>query len=407
MPRILIKLKLYALPVLAMLLLSACGGSDKDSDGQVSVERGALLDSEFVAEYSAPGTLSFAALAAGSETSYSIKVVKLTYNTALESGDIVKASGTLSFPTDKAGASPMLSYQHMTIFSNASVPSNDPLFDLSPAYAATAGFVVVAPDYIGYGASNAMTHPFIQAAPSANSVIDLIRAARIYAADNDISLNNQLFLAGYSEGAYTSMAAHKAMETDYPDEFTVAGSVIGAGPYDVRGTVDEMLLNTQRIESPATLGYMVHAYDRYYELDNLTVRAIASPHHLTVDGYYDGSRTSSAINSILPRNMDELFDGDFLRDYASITGELTLKYQLEKNDVYDWAPKAPIRLFHGAGYQIVPYANSVAAASVMNGYEGVDVTLTDCDRTQSTHAGCVPEFAAFALNYLFDESTGR
>ena len=401
------KLKLYSITIFAVLVLSACGGSENDGGEGQSVERGALLSSETIAEYDKPSALSFAVLAAGAGRAYDIEVVELTYNTALESGDIVKASGTISFPKDKAGASPLLSYQHATIFSDGSVPSNDPMFDFTPAYAATAGFVVVAPDYIGYGASNNKTHPFIQSVPTANSVLDLIRAARVFAAERGLMLNNQLFLAGYSEGAYASMAAHQQMETNYPDEFTVTGSVIGSGPYDVRGTVDDMLLNPQRIESPATIGYMVHAYDRYYELDNLTVRAIASPHHLTVDDYYDGSRNSSAINSILPRQTDELFDSYFLSDYAGIAGELTLKYRLDQNNVYDWAPNAPIRLFHGADDEIVPYASSIQAVSQMNEYEGVDVTLTDCQITPTTHVNCAAGYAKFALDYLLDESTDR
>lgn len=401
------KMKSYALTLFAVVFLSACGGSEKDSGKVQSFERGALLSSRTIAQYETPSTLSFAALAVGTGRAYDIEVVELTYNTALESGDIVEASGTISFPKNKTGASPLLSYQHATIFSDGAVPSNDPTFDFTPAYAATAGFVVVAPDYIGYGASKSKTHPFLQATPSANSVIDLIRAARLFVAERGLSLNNQLFLAGYSEGAYVSMAAHQHMESFHADEFTVTGSVIGGGPYDVRGTVDDMLLNPQRIKSPATIGYMVHAYDRYYELDNLTVRAIASPHHLTVDGYYDGSRSSTAINGMLPRATDELFDSFFLSSYAGIAGELTLKHHLNENNVYNWAPAAPIRLFHGADDAIVPYANSVQAASRMNEYEGVDVTLTDCESVQSTHVNCAAGYATFALKYLLDESTDR
>ena len=330
-----------------------------------------------------------------------------TYNTALESGDIVVASGIVVLPLDKSGVSPMLSYQHTTIFHDESVPSNDHVQDMTPIFTASAGFVTVAPDYIGYGASKALSHPYIQAAPSANSVIDLIRAARTYLAQRDIGLNGQLFLAGYSEGGYVSMAAHQQMETLYSEEFPVTASVVGAGPYDVRGTVDEMLLNTTRINSPAYFGFIVHGYDRYYELDNLTLRAIASPHHMTVDEYYDGNSTSSAINSLLPRDTDELFNGYFLSDYAGITGELSLKYRLDENNVYNWAPKAPIRLYHGQNDETVPYSNSSTALTAMTANEASEVTLTDCEMVPSTHVNCAAGFATFATNYLLNASTDR
>ena len=399
------KLKSYVLPMAVALLLSACGGSDKDETS--STERGALLSSQSLSEYNVSDTLALAVFSLRSSRSYDIDIVRLTYNTVSEEGDIVKASGTVALPRGKTGASPLLSYQHATIFLNSVVPGNDPTFDFTPILAASAGFVTVAPDYIGYGASSEITHPYIQAEPSANSVIDLIRAVRTYLKERDISLNNQLFLAGYSEGAYVSMAAHQRMEALYPEEFSVTASVIGGGPYDVRGTVDELLLNTSRINSPATIGYVVHAYDHYYDLDNLTLRAIASPHNQTVDGYYDGSRSGSAINSVLPRDTDELFDRYFLSSYAGIAGELMLKYKLDENNVYDWTPQAPIRLYHGQNDDVVPYANAIKAVSVMNENEAFDVTLTDCDSIPSTHVKCAAGFAKFALDELLDLSIDR
>ena len=405
-----------------MLFLVACNSSgDKDTSvdngssldiavkaaNELSIEQGALLTSEVVAKYLVSDSLRLKTFSVLSGRSYDVEVVNLTYNTMLESGDIVAASGIVVLPLDKAGVSPLLSYQHTTVFHDGAVPSNDHVRDMTPILTASAGFVTVAPDYIGYGASNALTHPYIQSVPSANSVIDLIRAARIYLEQRNVGLNDQLFLAGYSEGGYVSMAAHQHMETLFPEEFPITASVIGAGPYDVRSTVDAMLLNTARINSPAYFGFIVHAYDRYYELDNLTLRAIASPHHMTVDEYYDGNSTSSAINSLLPRDPDELFNSYFLSDYAGITGELSLKYQLDKNNVYNWAPKAPISLYHGQNDETVPYANSSTALSTMTANEAFDVSLTDCEMVPSTHVNCAVGFATFALNYLLNTSMDR
>lgn len=49
-------------------------------------------------------------------------------------------------------------------------------------------------------------HPYLLAAPSAAAVIDLLTAAKYWRQTQRILDNKQLFLAGYSEGAYVSMA---------------------------------------------------------------------------------------------------------------------------------------------------------------------------------------------------------
>ena len=339
--------------------------------------------------------------------SYDVEVVKLTYNTSLETGHVVQASGIVAIPKNKTGPSPLMSYQHATVFKDTAVPSNDPLFDMTPILAASAGFVSVAPDYIGYGSSKALTHPYIQAIPSANSVIDLLRAAKTYLKQREIALNNQLFLVGYSEGGYTTIAAHKQIESAFADEFLVTASIAGGGPYDIRGAANKTILNESTLDSPAHFGYVVHAYDRMYDLDNLTLRAIASPHHRTVDNYYDGNSTGSAINTVLPRNTSELFNAYFQSNYAGIAGELSLKYRLDQNNVYDWKPAAPVKLFHGQNDSYVDYSNATKALSVMQANGAESVTLTDCSAVPSNHTKCAVQFATFATSYLFTVATDR
>ena len=183
---------------LITMLLGACGGAATD---EVNEPSGALLRVEPLNNYPVNNSFQLITFSLVSGRGYDVEVVKLSYSTSLEDGRSVQASGIVAIPKDKVGASPLLSYQHATLFKDTAVPSNDPLFDKTPILAASAGFVAVAPDYIGYGDSKSLTHPYIQAVPSANSVVDLIRAAKAYLEQRDIALNEQLFLVGYSEGS--------------------------------------------------------------------------------------------------------------------------------------------------------------------------------------------------------------
>jgi pimeloyl-ACP methyl ester carboxylesterase len=394
----------YFLLLLSSMALVACGGGDEASS---HAPAGSLINAVPLSDYAPNTDFRLIAFSVLSRRSYDVEVVKLTYNTQLEEGLVVQASGIVAIPKSKQGPSPLLSYQHATIFKDSAVPSNDPLFDMTPILAASAGFVSVAPDYIGYGVSKSLTHPYIQAIPTANSVIDLIRATKTYLQQREIKLNDQLFLAGYSEGGYASLAAHQKIEAEFANELTVTASIAGGGPYDIRATADQVILNEPSLDSPAYFAYVVHSYDRLYDLDNLTLRAIASPHHLTIDNYYDGNSTGTMINTLLPRNTNELFNPYFQSEYAGIAGELMLKYRLEQNNVYDWKPEAAVKLFHGQNDNYVDYVNATTALTTMQANGAAGVTLTDCSAIPSNHVNCGVEFSTFATNYLFSVATDR
>jgi hypothetical protein len=63
----------------------------------------------------------------------------------------------------------------------------------------------------------------------------MLRAARSFCASNNIGLNGQLFLAGYSQGGHTEMALHRELERYHTNEFAVTASAAMAGPYDMSG----------------------------------------------------------------------------------------------------------------------------------------------------------------------------
>ena len=87
----------------------------------------------------------------------------------------VLASGLVAVPDKPMGSeSPVISYQHGTTFKDAQAPSNAIAPDEAPIVMASAGFIVVAADYAGYGASKSSQHPYLLSGPTAAAVIDLI-----------------------------------------------------------------------------------------------------------------------------------------------------------------------------------------------------------------------------------------
>ena len=80
---------------------------------------------------------------------------------------------------------------------------------------ASTGYVVSAPDYLGYGASKALPHPYEHAASLASASADMLRATREFCQQQAVSVTQKNFLLGYSEGGYATMALHKYLEANY------------------------------------------------------------------------------------------------------------------------------------------------------------------------------------------------
>ncbi|MBK7509310.1 MAG: prolyl oligopeptidase family serine peptidase [Comamonadaceae bacterium] len=143
---------------------------------------------------------------------YAVTSYRLTYVTQDGYGNDIVASGLVSVPVKEPGSpSPVLSYQHATIFKDAQAPSNNVVPAEPTVILASLGFIVQAADYVGFGASKAGQHPYLLSAPTAAAVTDLLTAARTWRHNASVIDNGQLFLVGYSEGGYATMAAHRAL----------------------------------------------------------------------------------------------------------------------------------------------------------------------------------------------------
>ncbi len=99
---------------------------------------------------------------------------------------------------------------------------------------AAQGFIVIAPNYLGYDASSLQYHPYLNAENQTLDMVDAMRAA--YSHLNAASANKpgaKLFVTGYSQGGHVAMALHRTLERDYATEFTVTASGPMSGPYNM------------------------------------------------------------------------------------------------------------------------------------------------------------------------------
>ena len=173
----------------------------------------------------------------------------------------------------------------------------------------------------------------------------------------------ELFLAGYSEGGYVTMAAHRYLQLDEPGAgFTVTASAPMTGPYNLKMTVDT-ILSYGVYKSPAFIAYFLTAYNEVYGWNRLQ-DIFNDPYADRVPSLFDGSYTTSDINRQLPDSLELLLRPEFIQDYRN-GKEPALMEALQKNTLLGWSPDAPVRMFHGSDDHTVPYRNSVSVRNDM------------------------------------------
>ena len=127
------------------------------------------------------------------EVEHDVSVYKITYMTTFQGEELI-ASGLVSLPTTQSVSFPILSFQNgtNTLHRDApSVNSNSSLF-LMLEFIASTGFVVSIPDYLGFGASDNMFHPYLDKESTVLTVTDMLRAVKELASEKHLNINLRL-----------------------------------------------------------------------------------------------------------------------------------------------------------------------------------------------------------------------
>lgn len=238
---------------LAAAVLTACSGGGDVAPGpsiDLTNGRGTLVANPPAVLASFPAAADFAAALSASSSGRSLLAVAgapkcgitfhyMEYNTVGGQNEATNATGGIMVPTGTdaacSGPRPVLLYSHGTTVEkgfNMASPSTSEAGLVAAMYAAQ-GWIVVTSNYAGYDASRLSYHPYLNGEQQSNDMIDALRAARKAFPKIGASDSGKLFLSGYSQGGYVSMATHKAMQNNYASEFKVTASGNMSGPYSL------------------------------------------------------------------------------------------------------------------------------------------------------------------------------
>ena len=280
-------------------------------------------------------------------------IYRISYNTVLND-ELVRASGLVCIPTGD-GPFPILSYQNGTNTLHSNAPSVNPDNDLFLLleFVASTGFVVVIPDYLGFGESSNMFHPYLHKESTVRTVLDMLRATRELANNYiNVELSNELYISGYSQGGWATMQIQKEIEKSFLDEFNLKASACGAGPYDLN-YINDYVLDLTNYPQPYFLAYMMNSYSNL-GLTTPMDEIFNTEYAEKIPSLFDGTNSGIEINAELTTKVADLFTDDYYTNYANKEIYNALAEMLEENSVTGWNTEIPTLIIHGMEDDFVP-----------------------------------------------------
>ena len=407
------KSAVYGLSLSLVGFVSACGvsgnnGEDSGNNGADSVNENSnnLVKATVIDDINASVILQVVKqnINPFAKNAFGYKAVKISYNTLNEDGVSLVASGLLVIPKateaykkERAnqGKQPfsvsMLCDNHATIFLNTDAPSNVEVSNGVPDYPQAvlmtgyAGFAGIYPDYIGFGDSNATVHPYIMKKASAQASLDMIKASMKYMEDNNISLNEQLYISGYSEGGYVAMATAQKVENEL-GSVNLMGVAPMAGPYNVEDLADVDLNVTRKMVYPAFLADLTYSYTHYYSDANISDIVVPSVEKFQLA--FNGENDTVSIHTILglanisrgdngfyTHKTNELFKDSFLSDYQNNQNNI-MRQKFINNNLDNWTPQSKMNFIQCVDDEIIPFSESNNTYNKFKSNGAGDVILT-------------------------------
>ena len=388
---------LWALILVLVILVAGCGSKTDSQTGAVSINPAELF-ADISTSIQQPVTR---ALDGWDWTSFignfgsllinfsnTIEMRKVTYQSTGADGQSHTMTGLLVLPKAIFGGKPsvpILMYQHGTevyrpfspsqYLSHRDRPTDYPEVMVAAAIAAT-GYAVALVDYEGMG-DNTATQPHVVGEVLAQQVIDLLRSSRdiITGTSSPCTWNNQLFLMGYSEGGFVTMAATRELQLNHAAEFTVTASAPLSGPHDLSGVMRGVILSDNTFKSPYFVPMILTSYNYAYGALYNPATAMIAPFNTTIPPLFNGNIQSVTISEAMGMVFDppalivakSVLSPGFIAQLTDSTSPVVAL--LRENDSYRlpgqldsaWVPTVPLRMIHHPDDELVPFANSQTA----------------------------------------------
>lgn len=437
---------LQSLPKLAhssaiILIMSGCGGGDSsDSSSRVKSQKSTLISQTAISQNNTVTDLTaiFKKLTPAQQSiplvgtaKCDINVSRIRFSTTGAKGEAAESTAAVFTPTGSnpacSGKRPLLLHSHGTAvnkaydFSQITDDKNEATLRSSmfAAMFAGQGYIVVAPNYIGYGGSSLDYNAYLVGTQQSQEMSDALSAAREALPDmsDKVSDSGKLFLSGYSQGGYVAMATAQKLQNEGesisgvvpmsgPYALTAFGDAIFAGNVNAGGTIFGPLMTKAYqvtygniYKKPSDLYAQKYAdsiesllpSDKMFEelyttgsiplalfqsaptgiaaLDKISPADPRFRFGFSADNYLMNSAYRAGYLADAQKHPDGLVPTVTAKPFASKTTEHPFRQALAKNDLRTYIPNIPIMLCGGNQDPTVFYGlNADTMTAIWKGY---------------------------------------
>jgi hypothetical protein len=332
---------------------------------------------------------------------YAVEVYRINYKSSFL-GESIIASGLICIPLFD-NTFPFLSFQNGTNTCNSNTPSfnpDDQFYSLISVMAG-AGYVIIIPDYIGFGASEDILHLYHHKASNNDAVLDMLRAASEFVNSDfiDASVSTDLFLMGYSQGGWASMSVLEEIEKVKNSEFTVKAAACGAGAYNLTA-ISEHIIGLDSYESPHYLPYFIESRRKSNIISNPLTDFFKEPYANTIPDLFGGLYCNDEVIASLTTDIDALLTDDLLLGFQNDNKFSVLRTELELNSIQPWDIMSDVRFFCSVDDKSVPFEQTQYFYSELSNMSSTESEYSLIEISSKSHNEAIIPWGIDALVWI-------
>ncbi len=301
---------------------------------------------------------------------------------------------------------------HFTITSNDEAPTMTKNMQIEGMMTTLGAreWIVVAPDYSGFGITAKEPQSYVQADITARQCLDALASAKKLLQAKSYNYGPRQALLGYSQGGHTAMAIQRYLsKTGSGQLFDL--TCAGGGPYDISAMVNSQVREGATTHYPIAIGLMLVGVNESQQLGLDYSKALKKPFDTKLPAWLNSKKlTTDDLNDSIYRLLDSNKEkGVLVSDIINLSyvnpDNAVMKpfYQnaADNSLVSNWKPLSSgnFYLYHSVDDEVVPYfcfehLNSFLAA------QGVDDSRVKTMDTTGEHTASAPFFLITALAEL-------
>jgi len=353
-----------------------------------------------------------------------IKVKKIKYKSIGNDGKEKELSGLFMYPYFPIGTyeTPIISFNHGTQLQKKYAPSQYELMKsslefaevfIALAMASIYNWAIILPDYQGMGEDKTENHPYCVREKLAVATADMIKAAKITIMpdqEKDVTWDGRLYLMGFSEGGFVTLAA--TQELEIRDE-VINGVACLDGPYDLTGTMLDVMLSNDPFPVPYFLPMFVVGFNTIYPESFVYNDMLKAPYNVKIPEFTDGFHTESEINAFMPPSgiLKEVFTDNFIDTLKNVNSNVYKT--LFKNNAYInnksnvWKPKSKMLFWHCKNDDCVPFGNFTKVKSeygTMSNIEYIEYPEITPFHGQTIHVSIAPTAFQAGAHWIYQQT---